>query len=150
MARSDSLPGVSGRAIAIISLPLRLAPTGAKRDRASFKLLPWSSSDPRPLALPTLAELALGPHAAFDVDVRQPGIDPGRKLPRQRAEQLEHRRQQYAADDQGIEEDRGREAETEFLHRPLVSEHERQKDADHDRRRGADDPAGNRHAVRGG
>src|SRR5436305_13180665 len=108
MARSDSLPGVSGRAIAIISLPLRLAPTGAKRDRASFKLLPWSSSDPRPLALPTLAELALGPHAAFDVDVRQPGVDPARKLPRQLAKQLAHRRTPRAAVDQGSEQHRGR------------------------------------------
>src|SRR5436305_15144034 len=55
---------------------------------------------------------------------RQAAVQPVRECPRALAEQLQHRRQEDAADDECVEEHGAREAETELLDHAPTTENE--------------------------
>ncbi len=64
--------------------------------------------------------------------------------PRGVAKDVEHRREQQAPYDYRVEEHGRREAQAELLDDPVFAEHEREEYADHDRRGGRHDAAGER------
>jgi hypothetical protein len=63
---------------------------------------------------------------------------------------VQHRGQQQAAHDEGVEEDRRCQAEAEQLYPAVVAEDERQEDADHDRRRRGNHAPGDGQALADG
>src|SRR6478736_6610419 len=67
---------------------------------------------------------------------------PGGVVPVPPAEQVHDRRHEHRPQDEGVDEDRAREAEADELDDAVVAEHESAEDRDHDDRRRRDDAAG--------
>ena len=88
-----------------------------------------------------------GSQLGLDAEPRQPRAEPARECPRPAPQELEHRGQHQAADDERVEEDRAGEAQAEQLDLALRSENERQEHADHDRGRRRDDAPGRGDAL---
>src|SRR4051794_32722155 len=79
---------------------------------------------------------------ALDAELRHHLLHPARQPPGFLAEQHHHRRHQQAADQGRVDRDRHRQPDPELLHHRIGDEDEAGEDADHDRRRRGDHPAG--------
>ncbi len=74
--------------------------------------------------------------------MRDQAVEPGRDPPVVVAQQLHRCRDENDTDDGGIDEDRGRQAETEHLDERIVAEDETAEHRDHDQGGRGDDPGG--------
>ena len=86
--------------------------------------------------------------AALEVEVGQDAVEPVRQPPVGLADEAHRRGHEHHADERGVEEHGDREADAEHLAVDVVAEDEGTEDADHDERRGRDDPSGARRARR--
>src|SRR6266550_8802610 len=78
----------------------------------------------------------------LDGDAGQAPVEPAGEGPGAAAEELEHGGQEDHADDDRVEEDRGREAEAEELEDSGPADREGAEDGDHDRGGRGDHPPG--------